>query len=57
LAQLTKQHGHELVPTGKAFGPKAGFKFPGMAGKSGTLKKTEDLAKKTAGAVHLDLRG
>lgn len=45
VAQLAEQHGHELIPTGKAFGAKVGFEFPGVPGKIGTLKKREDLAK------------
>jgi hypothetical protein len=46
-----------LVPTAEALGPLFGFEFPHMAGKIRAFKKGEDLAKQTAGGIHLDLRG
>ena len=49
LPQLTEQHGDKLVPTGKTLGPKVGFEIAGVVGEIGTLKKSQDLAKKTAG--------
>src|SRR4249920_787102 len=56
LSQLTEEHSDELVPAGKAARVVFGFELADVAGEIGTLKKFEDLAKKTGGGIHLDLR-
>lgn len=45
-----------MVRTGKAPRVVLRFEFAHMASEIGTLKKAEDLAKKTGGGIHVDLR-
>jgi hypothetical protein len=56
LSQLAEEHGNELVPTGKAARVVFGFEFAHVPREIRTLKQREDLAKKTSGVNHLDLR-